>query len=304
MRLKWESPRVYGGLIPLVRKGIYMKKISVIGSGTMGRGIAYSCATAGFLTVVQDISESSLETCRTYIERQLGRSVEKGLLTPEEAVAARERIRFTTSLEEAAQGTDLVIEAVLELMELKIEIFKQLDQFAPPHAILATNTSTMSPTEIAAQTSRPSQCIALHFFNPVPKMKLIEVICGLETSEETIQKSFEFGKTLGKECVKINEYPGFAVSRMNCLIGNEAMNMVMEGVGSVEDIDKAMKLGLNHPMGPLELADLVGLDTRLRNMEYLHKTLGEKYRPCPILVKYVKAGWLGKKSGRGFYNYN
>jgi len=281
-----------------------MKKVSVIGSGTMGRGIAYACATSGFITVVQDISESSLETCQIYIDKQLNRSVEKGLLSKEDADTARERIQYTTSIEEAARETDLVVEAVLELMELKIEIFKQLDQFAPPHAILATNTSTMSPTEIAAQTSRPERCIALHFFNPVPKMKLIEVICGLETSEETIQESFEFGKALGKECVRINEYPGFAVSRMNCLIGNEAMNMVMEGVGSVEDIDKSMQLGLNHPMGPLELAGLVGLDTRLRNMEYLHKTLGEKYRPCPILVKYVKAGWLGKKSGRGFYNYN
>jgi len=281
-----------------------MKKVSVIGSGTMGRGIAYACATAGFITVVQDISESSLETCQIYIDKQLNRSVEKGLMSNEEADTARERIQYTTSIEEAVRETDLVIEAVLELMDLKIEIFKQLDRFAPPHAILATNTSTMSPTEIAAQTSRPERCIALHFFNPVPKMKLIEVICGLETSEETIQESFAFGKALGKECVRINEYPGFAVSRMNCLIGNEAMNMVMEGVGSVEDIDKSMKLGLNHPMGPLELADLVGLDTRLRNMEYLHKTLGEKYRPCPILVKYVKAGWLGKKSGRGFYNYN
>jgi len=281
-----------------------MKKVSVIGSGTMGRGIAYACATAGFITVVQDISESSLENCQIYIDKQLNRSVEKGLMSNEEADTARERIQYTTSIEEAVRETDLVIEAVLELMDLKIEIFKQLDRFAPPHAILATNTSTMSPTEIAAQTSRPERCIALHFFNPVPKMKLIEVICGLETSEETIQESFAFGKALGKECVRINEYPGFAVSRMNCLIGNEAMNMVMEGVGSVEDIDKSMKLGLNHPMGPLELADLVGLDTRLRNMEYLHKTLGEKYRPCPILVKYVKAGWLGKKSGRGFYNYN
>ena len=169
---------------------------------------------------------------------------------------------------------------------------------------LATNTSTMSPTEIAAQTKRPDQCLALHFFNPVPKMKLIEVICGLETSEETITQAMAFGKSIDKECVRINEFPGFAVSRMNCLIGNEAMNMVMEGVGSPEDIDKAMKLGLNHPMGPLELADLVGLDTRLRNMQYLYETLGEKYRPCPILTKYVKAGRLGRKSGRGFYTYD
>ncbi len=182
-------------------------------------------------------------------------------------------------------------------------MFKQMDKHAPKHAILATNTSTMSPTEIAAQTNRPGQCIALHFFNPVPKMKLIEMIKGLETSKKTVAMSKAFGESIGKETVEINEYPGFSVSRMNCLIGNEAMNMLMVGVGSAEDIDKAMKLGLNHPMGPLELADLVGLDTRLRNMEYLYETLGEKYRPCPILVKYVKAGRLGRKTGKGFYDY-
>ncbi|MBU8919786.1 3-hydroxyacyl-CoA dehydrogenase [Bacillus sp. FJAT-29953] len=281
-----------------------MEIVSVIGSGTMGRGIAYTSAAAGIITYVQDISETALETCRSYIVKQFNRAVEKGELDREAADAAINRIRYTTQLEEAAKDADIVIEAVLEIMDLKIEIFKQLDKIVKPSAILATNTSTMSPTEIAAQTSRPDRCLALHFFNPVPRMKLIEVVCGLETSEETIERSFEFGKALGKECVKINEFPGFATSRMNCLIGNEAMNMVMEGVGTVEDIDKAIKLGLNHPMGPLALADLVGLDTRLRNMEYLHKTLGEKYRPCPILVKYVKAGRLGKKSGKGFYNYN
>ncbi|USK60951.1 3-hydroxyacyl-CoA dehydrogenase family protein [Peribacillus asahii] len=265
-----------------------MKNITVIGAGTMGRGIALACVQAGYDVVVQDVSEESLQRCETYI-RKFTDSVS---------------IQFETDLQQAVKSADLVIEAVLELMDLKVEIFKALDTFAPPHAILATNTSTMSPTEIASQTSRPGQCIALHFFNPVHKMKLIEVICGLETSEETIQTSMEFGQSLGKECVKINEFPGFAAGRMNCLIGNEAMNMVMEGVGSIEDIDKAMKLGLNHPMGPLELADLVGLDTRLRNMEYLYATLGEKYRPCPILKKYVKAGWLGKKTGRGFYTYD
>ncbi|PWW26983.1 3-hydroxyacyl-CoA dehydrogenase [Cytobacillus firmus] len=281
-----------------------METISVIGSGTMGRGIAYSSAAAGFMTVVQDINKSSLDSCQAYIENQFNRSVENGLINREEGDSAISRIQYTTKLEESAQEADLVIEAVPEIMDLKIDIFKRLDQFVKPSAILATNTSTMSPTEIAAQTSRPERCIALHFFNPVPKMKLIEVISGLETSEETVVRSIEFGKALGKECVKITEFPGFAVSRMNCLIGNEAMNMVMEGVGTVEDIDKAIKLGLNHPMGPLELADLVGLDTRLRNMEYLYKTLGEKYRPCPVLVKYVKAGRLGKKSGKGFYDYN
>ncbi|UOR14046.1 3-hydroxyacyl-CoA dehydrogenase family protein [Halobacillus amylolyticus] len=281
-----------------------MHHVSVIGAGTMGRGIAFSCALADLSVFVQDISEESLEDCKQYIEKQCQRSIQKGKITEEQAKQLRENIHYSLSIKEAVANADLVIEAVLEIMDVKVETFKQVDNYAPKHAILATNTSTMSPTEIAAQTNRPDQCIALHFFNPVPKMKLIEVICGLETSEETIATSFQFGESIEKECVRINEFPGFAVSRMNCLIGNEAMNMVMEGVGSAEDIDKAMKLGLNHPMGPLELADLVGLDTRLRNMEYLYQTLGEKYRPCPILTKYVKAGHLGKKTGRGFYSYS
>lgn len=281
-----------------------IKQIAIIGAGTMGRGIAYTCAAAGLSVTVQDIHSHTLETCKEYIDSQFHKAVQKEFLTAEKANAYGQNISYTTHLQEAAEQADLVIEAVLEVMELKVGIFKQLDEYAPKHAILATNTSTMSPTEIGAQTNRPPQCIALHFFNPVPKMKLIEVICGLETSEETVAKSFQFGETIGKECVRINEFPGFAVSRMNCLIGNEAMKMVMEGVGSIGDIDKAMKLGLNHPMGPLELADLVGLDTRLRNMEYLYKTLGETYRPCPILTKYVKAGRLGRKTGRGFYEYS
>ncbi|MCA0990548.1 3-hydroxyacyl-CoA dehydrogenase family protein [Pseudalkalibacillus hwajinpoensis] len=281
-----------------------MQKIAVIGAGTMGRGIAYSAAAAGLSVILQDVSEASLDKSKSYLKTQFDRSVSKELLSKELADKRFREINYTTELSEAARDRDLVIEAVLELMELKTSIFKQLDEYAPDHAILATNTSTMSPTEIAAQTKRPDQCLALHFFNPVPKMKLIEVICGLETSEETINKAMAFCKSIEKECVRINEFPGFAVSRMNCLIGNEAMNMVMEGVGSPEDIDKAIKLGLNHPMGPLELADLVGLDTRLRNMQYLYETLGEKYRPCPILTKYVKAGRLGRKSGRGFYTYD
>ncbi|MYL64112.1 3-hydroxyacyl-CoA dehydrogenase [Bacillus hwajinpoensis] len=281
-----------------------IQKIAVIGAGTMGRGIAYSAAAAGLSVILHDVSEASLEKSKSYLKTQFDRSVSKELLSKELADERLREINYTTELFEAARDRDLVIEAVLELMELKTSIFKQLDEYAPDHAILATNTSTMSPTEIAAQTKRPDQCLALHFFNPVPKMKLIEVICGLETSEETISQAIGFGESIGKECVRINEFPGFAVSRMNCLIGNEAMNMVMEGVGSPEDIDKAMKLGLNHPMGPLELADLVGLDTRLRNMQYLYETLGEKYRPCPILTKYVKAGRLGRKSGRGFYTYD
>ncbi|MGA9288163.1 MAG: 3-hydroxyacyl-CoA dehydrogenase NAD-binding domain-containing protein [Anaerobacillus sp.] len=281
-----------------------MQKIAVIGAGTMGRGIAYSAAAAGLSVILQDVSETSLDKSKSYLKTQFDRSVSKEILSKELAKKRFKEIEFTTELSVAARDRDLVIEAVLEIMELKTSIFQQLDDFTPDHAILATNTSTMSPTEIAAQTKRPGQCLALHFFNPVPRMKLIEVVCGLETSEETITQAMAFGEAIGKECVRINEFPGFAVSRMNCLIGNEAMNMVMEGVGSAEDIDKAMKLGLNHPMGPLELADLVGLDTRLRNMQYLYETLGEKYRPCPILTKYVKAGRLGRKSGRGFYTYD
>ncbi|CDQ19055.1 3-hydroxybutyryl-CoA dehydrogenase [Halobacillus karajensis] len=281
-----------------------IQKVSVIGAGTMGRGIAFVCALSGLSVSIQDKYEKGIKDCQTYIEKQFKRKVEKGKLSSQEADEKMENIHYHQVIEQAVSHSDLVIEAVPEIMDLKVEIFKEMDRYAPQHSILATNTSTMSPTEISAQTSRPEKCIALHFFNPVPKMRLIEVICGLETSEETVDLSFQFGELIGKECVKINEFPGFAVSRMNCLIGNEAMNMVMEGVGSVEDIDKAMNLGLNHPMGPLELADLVGLDTRLKNMEYLHQTLGEKYRPCPILTKYVKAGHLGKKTGRGFYHYS
>lgn len=281
-----------------------IQKVAIIGAGTMGRGIAYSAAASGLSVILQDISDSSLEEARAYHKKEFDRAVRKELLTQKDADRYFDAIEYTTEIKEAADDRDLVIEAVLEIMELKTTIFKQLDELTPEHTILATNTSTMSPTEIAAQTSRPEKCIALHFFNPVPRMKLIEVICGLETSEETIESAIHFGDSIGKECVKINEFPGFAVSRMNCLIGNEAMNMVMEGVASPEDIDKAMKLGLNHPMGPLELADLVGLDTRLRNMQYLYETLGEKYRPCPILTKYVKAGHLGRKSGKGFYTYS
>lgn len=269
----------------------------------MGKGISFEAAKAGMTTMLHDVSDASLKEAADYIEFYAGKSVDKEILSESEAQALRSRIHYTSSLQEAVKHADIIIEAVLERMDLKISIFQQADQYAPPEAVIASNTSTMSPTEMAAQTGRPEQCLAMHFFNPVPKMKLIEVIRGLETSDETVQKAKELAAALNKTPVEVNEFPGFAVSRMNCLIGNEAMTMVMEGVASIEDVDTSMKLGLNHPMGPLELADLVGLDTRLRNMEYLHQTLGEKYRPCPILVKYVKAGRLGRKTGRGFYEY-
>ncbi|ARK29981.1 3-hydroxyacyl-CoA dehydrogenase [Halalkalibacter krulwichiae] len=280
-----------------------MENLAVIGGGVMGRGIAYAAALSGHQVLLQDIQPNALEKATSFIEKEVKKSIERGRLQAVEAEECLSRIKFTTSIEEAGMQADLVIEAVLEQMELKVNIFKQLDDVCPNHTILATNTSTMSPTEIGAQTSRPEKCIAMHFFNPPHKMKLVEIVRGLDTSDETFNKAKQAALSMGKEVVEVNEFPGFVTSRMNCLIGNEAMNMLMEGVASAEDIDKAMKLGLNHPMGPLELADLVGLDTRLRNMEYLHATLGEKYRPCPLLAKYVKAGRLGRKSGMGFYNY-
>lgn len=280
-----------------------MKNFSVIGSGVMGRGIAYTAALSGFDVKLYDIDEAALENARQYIKDEMNKSAKRGFVSTEKAEAALKSVTYTTDFEEAAETADIVVEAVLENMDLKIDIFKRLDEQCPDHTLLATNTSTMSPTEIGAQLSRPDKLLAMHFFNPVHKMKLIEIIRGLDTSDETVALAKKVGERLGKQTVEVNEFPGFVTSRMNCLIGNEAMNMLMEGVASAEDIDKALKLGLNHPMGPLELADLVGLDTRLRNMEYLYQTLGEKYRPCPLLIKYVKAGRLGRKSDSGFYNY-
>lgn len=281
-----------------------MNKVAVVGSGVMGKGIAYAFAIAGYEVFLNDLDEVILAEAKQEIDALLDDSFEKGFLKEDKYKLAQQNLKYEVDLPTAAKDVDLVIEAVLEKIDLKIEIFKQLDKVCRPETILATNTSTMSPTEIGAQTSRPDQVVAMHFFNPVHKMKLIEVIRGLETSEATVDLVRKITKQINKEMVEVNEFPGFVTSRMNCLIGNEAMNLLMEGVASAEDIDKAMRLGLNHPMGPLELVDLIGLDTRLRNMEYLHQTLGEKYRPCPLLIKYVKAGRLGKKSGSGFYEYN
>ncbi|AND42292.1 MULTISPECIES: 3-hydroxyacyl-CoA dehydrogenase [Cytobacillus] len=281
-----------------------MNTITVVGSGVMGKGIAYTCAISGFEVYLNDINLEIIDKAKNDIYSLLEGSLQKGFISEDQYGKAKDRLHFETDLEAAAENADLVIEAVLEKIELKIDIFKKLDSICSPETILATNTSTMSPTEIGAQTSRPDKVVAMHFFNPVHKMKLIEIIRGLETSDDTVRMVKEVGEKLKKETVEVNEFPGFVTSRMNCLIGNEAMNMLMEGVASAEDIDKALKLGLNHPMGPLALADLVGLDTRLRNMEYLYQTLGEKYRPCPLLIKYVKAGRLGKKSGSGFYQYS
>ena len=252
---------------------------------------------------MQDISSEALESAMQSIEKEMNKAVEKGKLEEGERQKALGRIFTTEDLEEAVSGADLVIEAVLEEMDLKLDLFKQFDELCKPETVLATNTSTMSPTEIAAGTNRPDRCIAMHFFNPAHRMKLVELIRGLETTDETVDIARGVAEKMGKETVEVNEFPGFVTSRINCLVGNEAMNMLVEGVASAPDIDKALKLGLGYPMGPLELADLVGLDTRLRNLEYLHEMLGEKYRPSPLLHKLVAAGHLGKKSGRGIYEY-
>src|SRR5699024_2153296 len=279
-------------------------KVTIVGAGVMGTGIAYAFAVSGYKVYINDINKDKLNEASNNVNALLKKSYNKGFLTSDVYNNAKKNIIYDTNLESVVRDSLLVIEAILENMDLKIEIFKKLDEICSANTILATNTSTMSPTEIGAQTSRPDKVIAMHFFNPVHKMKLIEIIKGLETSEQTVTKIKEYAKNINKEVVEVEEFPGFVTSRMNCLIGNEAMNMLMEGIASAEDIDKAMKLGLNHPMGPLELIDLVGLDSRLRNMEYLYNTLGEKYRPSPLLIKYVKAGRLGRKSGNGFYKYN
>lgn len=277
--------------------------IAVIGAGTMGRGIAYAAALGGYRTILEDVSPAVLEQGLAYIRQTLEEGIARGKVTPEQKDKALARISSASAVEDACRQAELLIEAVPEEMETKLEIFTLFDKFAKPGAIFASNTSSLSVTEMAAITFRPENCIGMHFFNPVPKMKLLEIVKALETSEDTLRSCIEVGQQMGKEVVVVNESPGFITSRMNALIGNEAFYMLQEGIASAEDIDKALKLGLNHPMGPFELVDLVGLDVRLNILEYLHKTLGEKYRPCPLLAQYVKAGRLGRKSGRGVYEY-
>ncbi|HKW18049.1 MAG TPA: 3-hydroxyacyl-CoA dehydrogenase NAD-binding domain-containing protein [Terriglobales bacterium] len=280
-----------------------IKTIAVIGAGIMGRGIAHVAALGGYRTVLEDLLPAALHKAENEIRANLDKAVELKKLSSENANAALGRIEFAGSVDEAAREADLVIEAVPEEMESKVEIFTLLDKICRPGTILASNTSSLSISEIAGVTYRPKKCLGMHFFNPVHKMKLIEVVRALETDDETIAAAREVGRRMGKEVVVIRESPGFITSRINAMIGNEAFYMLEEGIASAADIDKAVKLGLNHPMGPFELVDLVGLDTRLHILEYLHKTLGEKYRPAPLLVEYVKAGRRGKKSGRGVYEY-
>jgi len=280
-----------------------VKTIAVIGAGIMGRGIAHVAALGGYRTILEDIVPAALRKAEAEIRGNLDKAVELGKVQRSDADAAFTRLEYASSVEQAARDADIVIEAVPEEMESKIEIFTLLDKICRPSTILASNTSSLSITEISSVTYRAPRCVGMHFFNPVHKMKLLEIVRGLETNEETIAAVVEVGKRMGKETVVIREAPGFITSRINAMIGNEAFYMLQEGIASPEDIDKALKLGLNHPMGPFEMVDLVGLDTRLHILEYLHRTLGEKYRPAPLLVQYVKAGRLGRKSGRGVYEY-
>lgn len=280
-----------------------IQKVMIIGAGQMGSGIAQVCAQAGFDVKINDMKQEFFERGLGVITKNLSRDVEKGRKTEEEKQAILSRITMSLSLQDAAD-VDIVIEAAVENMEVKQSIFKQLDEIAPKHAILASNTSSLPITEIAAVTNRPTQVIGMHFMNPVPVMKLVEIIRGLATADEVYQAVEEMTRKLDKTPVEVNDFPGFVSNRILLPMINEAIYTLYEGVATKEAIDDVMKLGMNHPMGPLTLADFIGLDTCLYIMEILHEGLGDsKYRPCPLLRKYVAAGWLGKKSGRGFYVY-
>jgi 3-hydroxybutyryl-CoA dehydrogenase len=280
-----------------------VRTITILGAGIMGHGIAQAAAVAGFETRLYDVSETQLRRAREEIDTIVRQAIELGKTTTLEADAALARLSATTELGKALDDTDLVIEAAPERIDLKIGLLAEVERLAPASAIIGSNTSALSITEMAGSLSDPGRVAGMHFFNPVHKMKLVEVVRALESRPATLEAIVQVAQRMGKETVLVRESPGFITSRVNASIGNEAFYMLLEGVASARDIDKALKLGLNHPMGPFELVDLVGLDTRLSVLEYLHASLGEKYRPCPLLVQYVKAGRLGKKVGRGVYTY-
>jgi 3-hydroxybutyryl-CoA dehydrogenase len=278
--------------------------VAVLGAGTMGRGIAHVSALAGYTTHLYDPFPEALKKAESGIHRNLAKGVELGKVPAGAAERARALLLLHEDLAGAVREADLVVEAVPEDMGLKIRTFEEVVRSCPEHTLLASNTSALSITEMAAATDRADRFAGMHFFNPVHVMKLIELVRGLETAQETLDAMAEVGRRMGKEIVTVHESPGFVTSRINALIGNEAFRMLQEGVASAEDIDKALKLGLNHPMGPFEMVDLVGLDVRLSILEFLHRTLGEAYRPNTLLVQHVKAGRLGRKVGRGVYDYN
>jgi 3-hydroxybutyryl-CoA dehydrogenase len=279
-------------------------RIAVLGAGTMGRGIAHAALTAGYETTMYDVTDEALAAAAASIQRVVARGVELGTVTAADAPAVLTRLTPTRDLSMAVARADVVIEAVPEQIDLKLRIFGEVETFAPRHAVLATNTSALSITEIAAVLDEPGRMAGMHFFNPVHRMKLVEIVKALESTPSTLDTIAHVAQAMGKETVIVRESPGFVTSRVNAMIGNEAFYMLQEGVASARDIDKALKLGLNHPMGPFELVDLVGLDTRLGVLQYLHRTLGEKFRPCPLLEQHVRAGRLGKKVGRGVYEYD
>jgi 3-hydroxybutyryl-CoA dehydrogenase len=280
-----------------------IKKVMVVGAGQMGSGIAQVCAQAGYQVFLNDVNDEYLDKGILTIDKNLSRQVSKKRMTEEEKLLILSRLEKSSSLKDAEQ-MDIVIEAAVENIEIKAKIFGELDQYAPPHAILASNTSSLPITEIAAATSRPERVIGMHFMNPVPVMKLVEIIRGLATDDEVYQAVESMTNALNKVPVEVNDFPGFVSNRILMPMINEAIYTLYEGVATKEAIDEVMKLGMNHPMGPLTLADFIGLDTCLYIMETLHDGFGDdKYRPCPLLRKYVKAGWLGKKTGRGFYTY-
>lgn len=280
-----------------------IKTVGVLGSGQMGRGTAHVAALAGYKVIFYNHRLVTLEKALKYIESELDKGIERGKTTQEDKEKTLTNITITDQLSDLAKA-DFLIESLPEVLEIKQQTFAELDKLCGPEVIFATNTTSLSITELASVTDRPDRFIGMHFFNPVHKMKLIEMVNGLETSPETTAITKELGISFGKEVVTVKESPGFVTSRIQAIIGNEAFIMLNEGLASAEDIDKACKLGLNHPMGPFEMIDFVGLDTRLKSLEYLSKMFGDKYKPAPLHVQYVKAGRYGKKVGKGVYEYD